>query len=244
MKTHKHLRLLATATAALVLTLTARGQTVLIDFANNSSYRGVSVSNPDVNGHYWNSVWSGAYYPALVDLSGSPTSMKLGFDSATGTDYYNGPSGAIQDPNAVVINAATLGNLGVNQAVYDYYVSSSFQIQGLDPAKTYDLTLFGSHKYNTDNVTRYGIYTDATYATRITYADLTVGINGAHNQDTVATLNGVSPQANGIIYLKFLGSNGSLGYLNDMQISLVPEPSTVALIGLGLACFIARRRRA
>ena len=35
---------------------TAHAETVLVDFGNNDSFRGVSVPAPDSNGHYWNSI--------------------------------------------------------------------------------------------------------------------------------------------------------------------------------------------
>lgn len=206
-------------------------QIVLIDFGNNSSYRGVSVLNPDNHGHYWNSVWSGTSYGNLVDLGGMPTAVNLVFDSAPGTDYYNGPSGPTQDPNTVVINAAALGNLGVNNAVYDYYISSRFRLSGLDPAAFYTLTLYGSHKYNVDNVTRYSVCTDNSYSTVVASADLLVGVNAAHNPDTVATLSGLSPQTASTLFVKFAGTGGNSGYLNAMQLFVnhapVAQPFTV-----------------
>ncbi|MDB6018253.1 MAG: parallel beta-helix repeat [Pedosphaera sp.] len=204
-------------------------QIILVDLGNNSSYRGTNVVNPDVNGHFWNSVWSGAFYANMVDLAGNPTSIGLGFDSAVGTDSYNGPSGATLDPGAVVIDAPALGNLGINAAVYDYYVSSSFQIQGLNPALTYSLTFFGSHKYNTDDVTRYAIYTDNTYSTVVASTILTVGVGSAHNSNTVATINGLLPQMGNALYVKFFGTNGGNGYLNDMQIMANHAPTAQPL---------------
>ena len=127
--------------------------------------------------------------------------------------------------------------------MYDYFVNAKFQIQGLDPTKQYKLTFFGSHKYNTDNTTIYSVCSDATYATVLASTSLLVGVNDAHNQDTVAVINNVSPQANTIMYIKFLGSAGNDGYLNDMQLEVVPEPATVTLIGLGLLGVMVLRRR-
>ena len=47
--------------------LATQGETILVDFGNDLSYRGASTPSPDGNGNYWNSVWSGAYYPGLTD---------------------------------------------------------------------------------------------------------------------------------------------------------------------------------
>lgn len=207
----------------------AQHQIVLVDFGNNSSFRGTNVTNPDINGRYWNSVWSGVFYANMPDYSNNPTTISLGFDSVVGTDYFNGPSGATQNPSACVIDAVALGNLGVNEAVYDYYVNSKFQIQGLDPARNYQLKFFGSHKFNTDNITRYGIYTDTNYSTLVASVDLTVGIGSAHNSNTVATLSGLSPQTDNKLFVKFAGINGNSGYLNCMQILSNYRPTTTNL---------------
>lgn len=235
--------LLLTLTAGAVIPALAGHGQIYIDFGNDSSYRGVSVVNPDENGNHWNSVHSGAFYADLIDVNGAATTVDFGFSSAGGTDYFNGPSGGTEDPTETVYDAVALGVFGADEAVYDYYVNSTFQIQGLDPAKSYDLSFFGSHKYNTDNTTVYTVYTDNTYSTEVTSVSLEVGVGGAHNQDTIATLTGISPQSNGIIYVGFEGSAGNNGYLNAMSVA-VPEPSTMAaVLGALVMVGVALRRR-
>ena len=198
--------------------------TVLIDFGNNQSYRGINTPSPDSRGNFWNSVWSGAVNSPLTNAAGEVTTMRLAFDAAAGTDYYNGPSGATQNPSACVIDTDALGYLGINEAVYDYYVNSTFQIQGLDPTKAYALTFFGSHKYSASDYTIYSVCSDASYSRVITSVSLYVqspGNPGAHNANKVAAIRGIAPQNNGILYIKFQGTNRDStvgGYLNCMQI--------------------------
>lgn len=227
----------------------AFGATILIDLGNAISWRGVDVPNPDANGHYWNSVWSGAYYPGLVDINGNVTSINFGFSSAGGTDSYNGPAGVTSNPPtpaqiaATDIDAAALGNLGVKEAAMDYYVNSTFEIQGLDPAKKYNLTFFGSHKFSPDTTTVYSVYTDNTYTTLV--ASVTLDVQDAmypwlHNRDKVAVLTGLSPQMYNILYVKFAGLTGVEGYLNALQIEEVPEPTMMSLMLLG--GLLARKR--
>lgn len=203
------------------------GQTILIDFGNASSYRGVTAPSPDSNGCCWNSVWSGSYYPDLIDIDGNATAVDLGFSSIVGTDSYNGPAGVTSAPvtqdmiDATDIDAGAMGNLGVNEAAMDFYVSSTFEIQGLDPMKTYNLIFFGSHKYSTDDTTIYSVCTDNTYTALVDSAGLKVAdapLSPLHNRDTVATISGLAPQVGNILYVKFIGSNGGSGYLNCMQL--------------------------
>jgi hypothetical protein len=229
----------------------ALGTTILLDFGNSISWRGVNVPNPDANGHYWNSVWSGAYYPGLIDINGNVTSINFGFSSAGGTDSYNGPAGETSNPPtpaeiaATDIDAAALGNLGVKEAAMDYYVNSTFEIQGLDPSKKYNLTFFGSHKFSPDTTTVYSVYTDNTYTTLV--ASVTLDVQDAmypwlHNRDQVATLTGLSPQTFNILYVKFSGLTGVEGYLNALQIVEVPEPAMMSLLLAG-GLLIRKRSR-
>jgi len=209
----------------------AAGQTILIDFGNASSWRGITTPSPDSKGHYWTSVWSGAYYPDLLDIDGNPTTVDFGFSIPGGTDSYNGPAGVTSNPPtpteiaATDIDAAALGNLGIIEAVIDFYDSSSFEIQGLDPTKTYNLIFFGSHKYSDDDTTVYAVYTDGTYTSMADSVTLKIADapnSPQHNRDRVAVMADVEPQAGNILYVRFFGANGHLGYLNCMQIEEAP----------------------
>jgi hypothetical protein len=210
----------------------ASAQTVLIDFGADSTYRGASVVNPDANGNHWTSVDSAFFYTDIVGIDGVPTDVDFGFSAAAGTDSYNGPAAGPDGtgvPADAVYSPTALGDLAADAAVYDYYVNSAFQVQGLDPAKTYDVTFFGSHKYNSDNTTRYTAYDAdpaAGPANVIDSVDLVVGVDAAHNEDMVAQLTGLSPDVNGIIYIGFLPAGGSpsdFGYLNAMKVAEVAD---------------------
>ena len=210
------------------------GTAVLIDFGNSDSYSGVSQIGADSNGNFWNSVWNGAFYSNLVDTTGTATAINFGFTTPGNTGSYNGPAGVTSNPltlaeiDAVEIDSYLLGPLGgAKRGAIDFYVDSTFQIQGLDPNKTYQLAFFGSHKYNNNNVTRYTTYTDNTFTVPVSSVDLLVGVFGAHNQGQVAVLDNVSPQQNGIIYVGFTGADdvGS-GYLNTMMVVEIPFSGT------------------
>jgi hypothetical protein len=114
----------------------------------------------------------------------------------------------------------------------------------LDPAQTYKLTFFGSHKFNTNNTTTYSVYTDNTYTTLVSSIDLLVGVNNLHNRDRVAVLNNIAPQTGNILYVQFLGAGGSGdGYLNSLAIETVPEPSTAVTLVGGVSLLLGLRRQ-
>jgi hypothetical protein len=248
-------RYLASIVMVAALAIPVGAQTVLLDFGNSTSFRGASVPNPDMNGNFWNSLQPGLFYSNLVDTTNTATTIDFGFSTGVGTDSFNGPAGVTTFPNptaaeiaATDIDASALGILGIKEAAIDFAASDPnlpvrFEIQQLDPAKTYNLTFFGSHKFNVDNTTIYNVYTDNTYTTLVDSASLLVGVNGDHNRDTVASMSGLSPQASNILYVQFAGSTGNSGYLNALQISAVPEPSSLLLMAsaAGLA-FLNRRR--
>ena len=224
-------------------TVSATAQTVLIDFGSNTSYRGLNVTNPDSNGNHWNSLQPGLFYTDLIDIDNAATTIDLGFDTPVGTDSFNGPAGSTDETtlaeNVLLtdIDALALGNLGgALEAAFDYAAGPSladnrvqFQIQELDPTKRYNLTFFGSHKFSNDTTTVYSIYSDDTYSTLVDSANLDVQLAAEpwmHNRDQVATINNLSPQADNILYVQFVGSTGNLGYLNDLQIEAIATELT------------------
>jgi PEP-CTERM motif-containing protein len=234
----------------------ARAQTVLIDFGNNNSFRGASVSNPDSNGHFWTSMQPGLFYTNLVDINNVGTGINFGFSTPVGTDSFNGPAGVTANTPltpaevaAADIDAAALGNLGIKAAAVDFAaeINTRFEIQNLDPAKRYTLTFFGSHKFSTSPTTVYTVFSDNTYTVPVGTALLNVQDPSApnlHNRDTVATISNLAPQASNILYVQFTGlAPNTTGYLNDMQILGVPEPSSVLLLASFAFVAIGFRRR-
>jgi hypothetical protein len=243
------------------LAVSAKAETLLVDFgrgAPNNSYRGVTVPNPDPNNHYWNSLIPGPFYPNLIDINNNPTTIGLGYTTGVGTDSFNGPAGVTSDPPtaaeiaATDIDAVALGNLGVKEAAMDFAASpgglnnnTRFELSGLNASQTYTLTLFGSHKFSDDDTTVYSVSNDG-FLTTIGTASLLVqtpGMPWLHNRDTVATISNLSPSASGLLQVNFVGLNGFQGYLNDFQLTGIPEPSSLLLLVSSLGLVFGIRRR-
>jgi hypothetical protein len=234
--------LLTACALAVGLSAAVKAQTVLIDFGNNElQYRGIPVPDPDPKGHYWNSIQPGLLVEDMVDINNSPTTIDLGWNSPVGTDSYNGPAGdtsftPLEDNLQFTdIDIEALGNLGVLEAAFDFAASpiqedtrALFDLQGLDPAKTYSLTFFGSHKYSNDPTTVYSVFSDSTYTTLLGTASLDVMDPLApemHNRDLVATISNLSPPVDtGILYVQFVSATGNLGYLNSLQVEAIAAP--------------------
>ena len=215
----------------------AAGQRLLIDFGNDASFRGTNVVNPDGNGNFWNSVDSSAYFPNLIDTDGNPTVVGFGFGTATnGTDSFNGPAGTNSDPAFVEIDAAALGDLGVPAAVFDFFARATFTVQGLDPAKQYNLTFFGSRKFPQNTGTVYTVYTSNDYAFAVGSATLDVcepDFPWLHNSNRVAVIQNVSPQFADSLWIGYVGDAGANGYLNALLIEEAPPaPVTIDVAGI------------
>jgi hypothetical protein len=220
----------------------AHAQSVLIDFGSDTSYRGLTVNNPDANGNYWNSLQPGLLVENLIDVDNGATTIDLGWDTPVATDSYNGPAGATDETTLETdvlfsdVDPVALGNLGGSlEAVFDFAAGYNgidhflvrFQIQGLNPAATYNLTFFGSHAFSDDTTTVYTVYSDNTYTTAVDTVSLDVQdpvMFWMHNRDRVATIEGVSPQTDDILYIEFVGNTGRGGYLNALQIEAAAAP--------------------
>jgi len=225
------------------LALSARSQTVLIKMGDNQTLNGTNAPSPDVNGHSWNSVDSTQFFPALTNLDGTVGGWAVAFGFEAGavgdTDANNGPAGAVPPgtPANCVIDANALGNLGIKQSVYNYYVNSEFELQNLYPSRTYTLTFFGSHSQSPSDYTVYSIFTNSAYSTLEAAVAQFVQYpaNPSVPNSNMVVSATVLPPKNGTLYVQFLGTNtvnGGVGtnkaggYLNCMQ--LTQGPSTNA----------------
>jgi hypothetical protein len=243
--------LLAAASAA-----TAHAQMVLIDFGNDSTFRGVTSPGN------WNSMAFG-FAANLIDSDGNATTIDWAPDGLGGTDSFNSIAGATSNPpTAGEISTAqsalggSLGSLALGQAAIDFYKSDNgttgvgrFQLQQVTAGQLYNLTFYGTKQFVAagNEQTRYSVFDDSAYSNLLGTGLLTTGTtDGTGNPNSVLTLeNLLGPSnANNIFYIQWEGVNVTgEGFINSMSIEAVPEPSTYALLVMAGAAFAGYRLR-
>lgn len=248
--------------SALVLSLTAAAataQTVLIDFGNDSTFRGITSPGN------WNSMGFG-FAANLIDSEGNATTIDWAPDGFGGTDSFNSIIGPTSNPpTAGEVSAAqsalgvSLGPLALGEAAIDFFKSDNgttsvgrFQLQQVTPGQLYNLTFYGTKQFVAagNEQTRYSVFDDEFYSNLLGTGLLTTGsTDGTGNPNSVLTLENIlgPSNANNIFYIQWEGANNSTeGFINSMSIEAVPEPSTYALLalaGAALAGYRLRRRQ-
>jgi hypothetical protein len=229
-------------TLVLGLALSAQSQTVLIKMGDNTTNQGTNAPSPDSNGNYWNSVDSSQFFPGLTNIDGTAGgpgwAIAFGFETneVGDTGASNGPAGPVPPgtPANCVIDANALGDLGIKQAVFNYYVNSEFELQNLYPSREYTLTFFGSHSQSPSDYTVYSIFTNSAYSMLEDAVSQYVQYpaNPSVPNSNMVVSATVLPAANGTLYVQFLGTNavnGAIGtnqaggYLNAMQVTQGPS---------------------
>jgi len=221
--------LLAMGTASL-----ASAQTFLIDFGDG---------NGTTTGNWNNSNVAGFTVTDMVDTTGSSTAgYDLFFTSSVGA----GAGFGVGAPAPFDVASA------YTDALFTSGTTISFKFSGLDNTKTYNLDFFGSRTTATDRFTDYTVSqtvattnaTDGTTVSLQTSGDEIGGTGVDANIANIATVAGFTPTAGGEIFIDIDVGSGGFAYLNAMQLTVVPEPSSYALLaGLTALAAIAIRRR-
>ncbi len=219
---------------------------VLIDFGPADEINGHLTVSPDVNGNYWNNwhPYNGShpipngevFNGTVIDASNNATGIAL-----TMTNSFD--SNGIRNGGLLAPSAELLGDFAVASATEDYWFESiggaAILISGLNVNSTYDFRMFGTRESTSSRITRYtaaGKYVDLqTSGNGIG----TGGYNG--NNDTIAVLSDLSPDANGEILLDVSVVEGGYAYLGILEITEVPEPATISMILAGFG-FINYRK--
>ena len=211
---------------------TAHAQTWLLNFNNDTGFRGASQNGTDTNGNLWNNLnpW---YGQQIQTVFGTNTGSFAGniLSTAANIDSYGGPAGtSVTNPltqaeiDGVVIDSAALGLLGGSKAAAAGYVVANitptwnFQITTLNTNLTYDATFYGARTNGGTSV--YSAYTDGNYTAQSQSTTLNVGGVGTYNTNTVATMTALKSDASNNLNLQLSGSGGptDYGYLNSMEL--------------------------
>lgn len=221
------------------------GTRILVDLGPSNEDDGEHTASPDWLGQHWNNwhaleggtgVLPGEHINALVDSTGTATEIDL---------VISGGFGANGTSNGGMIwpNPELLDDLAVGSATGDYFYTDGADspgglfLRGLDPTSSYTLRLFAARENLERRVTTFTVH-GATTAT----ADLQTSGSGAghdggpSNDDDVAQLSGLQPDAWGQLFVDVSIREGSYAYLSILELSVeralprtVPHPAGVAV---------------
>lgn len=220
-------------TLALSASAAAVDEAVLIDFGRHDGGNGAATASPDANGLYWNS-WSGgpgnipanASLTDLVTTNNSPTAISI--TAVTGFSNNGYVNGGLLTPDPLL-----LGEFAIGEATGDYYfvqgatASGTLRLSGLVPGRPYKLSMFATRiTSNTDTrTTRYTV----TDANGVHTVDLQTSGPGSGstptmygNDDTIAELDQLIPNASGQLDLTVSVVNGGFAYIGILKITPLP----------------------
>lgn len=231
-------KLSAALAVAVCLTATsASAQIIYIDFGGG----GNQMSSPDSLGNYWNNFTEST--PALLGTLSLITSANA--SSGITLTYTDASSGAntggttAASTSIAAFNSTNSQNLGMD-SIFVETVNPQFKftLSGLDAGKTYTFTMFASRAGVSNN--RNSSYTFDGLAST------TVELQAANNTSNVVSTGALAPTAGGNIDFTLglgTGNDSGFAYLGGMQISVIPEPATWALLAGGLTFLVIARRR-
>jgi lysophospholipase L1-like esterase len=237
------------------------GSRIFFDFGPSNTQDGDHTLGPDTNGNYWNNwhaaegnvkILAGEHIGSLVDSTAAPTGIKL---TITAGFQTNGKvNGGLLSPSA-----APLGDLAVPTATEDYFYSTAdglvgggsddlgggFMLDGLDPGLRYNFRFFGSRNNTQTRTTEYLVTGANSGSALMQTSGSNIGSNGVYggNDDEIALVLDIQPDAFGQVFIDMTLIQGSYAYLNAMEITVVPEPASAALMALSAGVILRRQRR-
>jgi poly(3-hydroxybutyrate) depolymerase len=172
----------------------------------------------------------------MKDTNGNETGISVS------RDRQIGPGGGINTASSEI--AGIFPTASMQTSLYTYgglvgqgsYLTLTFT--GMIDGHTYTFDILGAVA-TAQNITQFTQYTIAGLTTQVGQ------VNVINNDDMLVTFEGIQ-SVNGTVVLTVTGLNGSLGYINGMQITdttLVPEPTAMLLLGTSFAALARRRRR-
>jgi hypothetical protein len=229
--------------ALLFLTGTASADTYLIDFGTVAQRHSVGLA--DANGNFWDYITGATDNNLdLVNTDGDVTVVDLALSGFTGGGPNTFNTGLTPDAG---LGGGQFAFADVTDDAIFFTATDApvLTLSGLDSAATYSFVFYGSRVAAAERWTTYAIGSDSE---ELQTSGSSLSDNW--NSDTVVSLTGISPDINNQIVITLSantasGSSGSatFGYINAVQISVIPEPATIALLGMGGGILLVTRRR-
>jgi hypothetical protein len=118
---------------------------------------------------------------------------------------------------------------------------------GLSASTSYTFSIYGARDATETRITTYSILNDSAGSPldsgTLTTSGTGIGSSGEnYNNDALLALTATT-DADGELFLQYQATTGSFGYLNAVQITQEPEPSTFALLAIAASGLIFLRRR-
>lgn len=231
-------------TLSLAAVAPLRATTILIDFGNNGT-NGVQTTSPDANGNYWNNSSTVSYSVTdMVTSNNVGTTIDLTY--ITSTSANTNPLGVTGAPSP--FNIASAYQDAIFTTATTAGTGITFRLSQLDATKTYVFSFFGSRDATTSRTTTYQVAGATTTSGSLQTSGTNLGGTGInHNIANVLELGGsggISPNGSNQIDVTFFSASGGFGYLNAMEITVIPEPGAALLGGLGMLALLRRRRNA
>tara|TARA_B100000609_G_scaffold199645_1_gene205404 strand:+ start:1809 stop:3569 length:1761 start_codon:yes stop_codon:yes gene_type:complete len=201
---------------------------VLIDFGPGDTDDGNPTKSPDSYNRYWNNwhkVNGGAgLLPGETLALHTTTNQKTPWRvTLAGAMTTNG----IKNGGLLAPKTSLLGKYAIATATQDFFYAgaagSGLVVTGLDPSKTYTLTLFGSRDWGSETrVTRYEVSGAKTTSASLTTSGKGIGANGTYsgNEKSLAVVKSVKPDQWGKLHIELVTEKGSFSYLSLLSLEV------------------------
>ena len=246
----KHFYTTATLIAALAGVGQANASTVYIDLGDSTTTTGVSetYNNVSTDGFFIFTAGplglelEGAAATtspiALVDTTGAASGISFDVEVTNTSGYVGDNGGAFAGPFPAVLSGIETSALESHWA-FARGIDANFTFSGLDDSKTYEVVFYGGHDQAGDGRSTI----DFSLTTGSSTSPTNQSLDTFDNQTDVLTYSGLSSSGGTV---QFLLDNNDVasaeGWLNFVSIEVVPEPGSLALLGVG-GLFVLRRRR-